>query len=160
MRDGLILTIHLLITCTKLLRPGGVRAAAAESFLLKHQILISNCSRQRAPKLTTLDGVVRGLTTSFIEPQRTSKLSALPAVGTLLKFHKALVDLKYRTHYSSTGNRCKPGPKGPCPELIPAIVALKSRNPKFGCVRFVQEIAEPFRDATQAAIETVAGLRR
>lgn len=38
MRDGLILTIHLLITCTKLLRPGGIRAAAAESFLLKHQI--------------------------------------------------------------------------------------------------------------------------
>ena len=104
--------------------------------------------------------MVLGLTTSFIEPQRISKLSTLPAVGTLLKFHKALVDLKYRMHYSSTGYRCKPGPKGPCPELIPAIVALKSRNRKFGCVRFVQEYADPFCDAAQAATETVVGLRR
>jgi hypothetical protein len=45
MRDLLTLTIHLLVTCIKLLRPGGVRAVAAESLLLKHQILISNRSR-------------------------------------------------------------------------------------------------------------------
>ena len=30
MRDLLTLTIHLLVTCIKLLRPGGVRAVAAE----------------------------------------------------------------------------------------------------------------------------------
>jgi hypothetical protein len=38
----------------KLLRPGGLRAVVAESLLLKHQILISNRSRRRAPNLTTL----------------------------------------------------------------------------------------------------------
>jgi hypothetical protein len=52
MRDLLILTAHLLVTVAKLLRPGGVRAVAAESLLLKHQLLISNRARQRAPNLT------------------------------------------------------------------------------------------------------------
>jgi hypothetical protein len=36
-REVLILAIHPLVTLAKLLRPGGVRAVAAESLLLKHQ---------------------------------------------------------------------------------------------------------------------------
>lgn len=144
MRDLLILTVHLLVTCVKLLRPGGVRAVAAESLLLKHLIVISNRSRLRAPNLTTLDRFVLGRTTLFIRPLRISKLSALLTTGTLLKFHKALVDRKYRVLFSSTGNRGKPRPKGPSPELIAAIVGMKSRNPKFDCVRIAQEIADAF----------------
>ena len=138
------MTIHLLVTCTKLLRPGGVRAVAAESLLLKHQVLISNRTRRRAPNLTTLDRFVLGLTTLFIKPHRIPKLSALLATGTLLKFHKVLVERKYRLLFSSTGNRRKPGPKGPSPDLIAAIVELKTRNPKFGCVRIAQELADAF----------------
>ena len=144
MRDFLILTIHLLVTCMKLLRPGGVRAVAAESLLLKHQILISNRSRQRTPNLTTLDRFMLALITLFIKPHRISKLSALVTTETLLKFRKALVNRKYRLLFSSTGNRRKPGPKGPSPELIAAIVELKTRNPRFGCVRIAQEIADAF----------------
>ena len=120
MRDLLVLAVHLFVTCAKLLGPGGVRAVAAESLILKHQILISNRSRQRAPNLTTLDRFVLGLTTLFIGPRRISKLSALIATGTLLKFHRALVERKYRLLFSSTGHRHKPGPKGPSPELIAA----------------------------------------
>ena len=45
MRDLLLLAIHMLVTLAKLLRPGGVRAVAAESLLLKHQLLIINRSR-------------------------------------------------------------------------------------------------------------------
>jgi hypothetical protein len=45
MRELLLLAIHLLVTFAKLVRPGGVRAVAAESLLLKHQRLISNRSR-------------------------------------------------------------------------------------------------------------------
>jgi len=78
MRDLLTLTIHLLVTCIKLLRPGDVRAVAAESLLLKHEILISNRSRLRAPNLTTLDRFVLGLTTLFIRPHQISTLSVLP----------------------------------------------------------------------------------
>jgi hypothetical protein len=48
MRELLILAIHLVVTFAKLLRPGGVRAVAAEALLLKHQLLITNRSRHRA----------------------------------------------------------------------------------------------------------------
>ena len=120
-RDLLILVIHLLLTVAKLLRPGGARAVAAESLLLKHQLLISNRSKQRAPNLTTLDRFVLGLTTLFVSPRRIAKLGALVKPATLLKFHKALVDRKYCRLFSSRRRRRKPGPKGPSAELIAAI---------------------------------------
>ena len=91
MRELLVLAIHVLVTCAKLLRPGGVRAVAAESLLLKHQLLISNRSRQRAPNLTSVDRVVLGLATLLIRPGRLPKLGALVKPATLLKFHKACV---------------------------------------------------------------------
>src|SRR5215470_8725085 len=96
MRDLVVLAIHLLVTFAKLLRPGGVRAVAAESLLLKHQLLISNRSRHRAPNLTTLDRVVLGLTSLFVSTPRIPKLGALVKPATLLKFHKVLVERKYR----------------------------------------------------------------
>jgi hypothetical protein len=43
----LLLTIHLLVTLSNFLRPGGACAVAAESLLLKHQLAIINRSRQR-----------------------------------------------------------------------------------------------------------------
>ena len=39
MRDLLLLAIHLLVTLAKFLGPGGVRRVAAESLLLRHQLL-------------------------------------------------------------------------------------------------------------------------
>ena len=144
MRDLLILAIHLVVTFAKLLRPGGVRAVAAESLLLKHQLLISNRSRQRAPNLTSVDRVVLGLATLFVRPHRLPKLGALVKPATLLKFHKAVVDRKYRRLFSSLYRRRKPGPKGPPAALIAAIVELKRRNPRFGCVRIAQQIAHAF----------------
>jgi transposase InsO family protein len=143
-RDLLVLAIHLLVTFAKLLRPGGVRAVAAESLLLKHQLLISNRSRQRAPNLTTLDRFVLGLTTLFVSPRRIPKLGALVRPATPFKLHKALVDRKYRLPFSFSSHRRKPGPKGPSAELIAAIVELTSRNPQFGCVRIAQQIAHSF----------------
>jgi hypothetical protein len=127
MRELLILAIHLLITFAKLLRPGGVRAVAAESILLKHQLLISNRSRQRAPNLTTLDRFVLGLSTLFVSPHRIAKLGALVKPATLLKFHKALVDHKYRLLFSSSRHPSKPGPKGPSAELVAAIATAAGR---------------------------------
>src|ERR1019366_8702170 len=144
MRELLILVIHLLVTFTKLLRPGCVRAVAAESLLLKHQLVVSNRSRQRAPNLTMHDRFVLGLTTLFLNPRRIPKLSAILKPATLLKFHKALIDHKYRLLFSSSSHRRKSGPKGPSAELIAAIVELKRRNPKFGCVRIAQQIAYAF----------------
>jgi putative transposase len=144
MRELLVLFAHLLVTCARLLRPGGVRAVAAESLLLKHQLLISNRSRKRAPNLTTLDRFVLGLSTLFVSPRRIAKLGPLVKPATLLKFHRALVDRKYRLLFSSSPHRCKPGPKGPSAELIAAIVEMKRRNPRFGCMRIAQQIAHAF----------------
>ena len=77
MRDLLLLAIHLFVTVAKLLGPGGVRTVAAESLLLKQQLLVSNRSRQRAPNLSTLDRFVLGLITLFVSQRRISKLSSL-----------------------------------------------------------------------------------
>ena len=87
MRELLILVIHLVVTFAKLLRPGGARAVAAESLLLKHQLLINNRSRQRAPNLSALDRCVLGLTTLFVSPQRIPQLGALIKPATLRRFH-------------------------------------------------------------------------
>ena len=145
MRDVALLGIHLLVTFVRLLRPNGVRAVAAESLLLKHQLLISNRSRRRAPNLTSIDRLVLGLTTQFVSPRRIPKLSVILNPSTLFKFHKALVDRKYRLLFScrSRSHR-KPGPAGPSSELIAAIVEMKRRNPKFGCVRIAQQISHAF----------------
>jgi transposase InsO family protein len=143
-RELLILVVHLLVTFAKLSRHGGVRAVAAESLILKQQLLIGNRSRQRAPNLTTLDRFVLGFTTLFVSRRRIEKAAALLSPSTLFKFHNALVNRKYRLLFSSTANRRKPGPKGPSPEVIAAIVELKRRNPKFGCVRIAQQISYAF----------------
>ena len=87
MRDLLTVAIDLLVTVAKLLRPGGVPAIAAESLLLKHQLLISNRSRHRAPNLTNLDRTVLGLITPFLNSRRIPKLGALVKPATLLKIH-------------------------------------------------------------------------
>ena len=133
-------------TCWSPLRSSrGLRAVAAESLLLKHQLLISNRSRQRAPNLTSVDRLVLGFATLFVRPHRLPKLGALVTPATLLKFHGALVERKYRRLFSSSASpRRKPGPKGPSAEVIAAIVALKRRNPHFGCVRIAQQITRAF----------------
>jgi hypothetical protein len=121
MREIFLLVIHLLTTLAKFLRPGGVRAVAAESLLLKHQLLISNRSRQRAPNLTSHDRFLLGLTALFLNPRRIPKLAVILKPATLLKFHQALVQHKYRLLFSSSYRR-KSGPIGPSAELIAAIV--------------------------------------
>ena len=85
-----------------------------------------------------------GLTALFVSPRRIVKLGVLVKPATLFKFHRALVDRKYRLLFSSSSPRRKPGPKGPSAELIGAIVEMKRRNPKFGCVRIAQQIAHAF----------------
>src|SRR5690606_28619284 len=84
------------------------------------------------------------LTTLFVNPRRIPKLGALIKPATLFKFHRALRDQKYRLLFSSSSHRCKPGPKGPSAELIAAIVEMKRRNPRFGCMRIAQQIAYTF----------------
>ncbi len=70
MRDLLILFIHLIVTTTRLLGPGDQRSIVAESLLVKHQLLILNRPRERAPNLRPMDRVIAGLCAGFIRPTR------------------------------------------------------------------------------------------
>jgi putative transposase len=54
------------------------------------------------------------------------------------------VDRKYRLLFSTSSARRKPGPKGPPPALIAAIVEMKRRNPRFGYLRIAQQISYAF----------------
>ena len=141
MRDLLLLAVQLIVTLAKLTRPSGVRSVIAESLLLKHQLIISGRSRRRAPPMTTFDRFVLGLMTLFVRPRRVAKVAAILKPATLLRFHKALVDRKYRRLFSSAGSRRKPGPKGPTEEIISAILEMKRRNPRFGHQRIAQQIS-------------------
>jgi len=87
------------------LQSGGIRAVTAESLLRKPQILISNHSRRRAPNLSPLDSLALGLTTLVMRPHRIPRRSVILKPTTLLKFHKALVDRKYRLIISSSGRK-------------------------------------------------------
>ena len=138
MRELVILAVHLLVTLAKLLRPGGVRAVAAESLLLKHQLLISKRARRRAPNLTPMDRFVLGLTTLFVSPRRIPKLGALIKPATLFKFHKALVSRKYRLLFSSASNRRASGPKGPSAGTVK--LTELSRNETGTPVRIMQPL--------------------
>src|ERR1700674_170091 len=90
MRDLLLLTIHLLVTVAKLIRPGGSRAVVAESLLLKHQLIFIDRSRQRAPNLTTAARFAIGLISLFVRPHRIPKLSVIPKPATIFKSQQEL----------------------------------------------------------------------
>ena len=65
MRDFLILFVHLIATLARLARPGGLRSVVAESVLVRHQLLVLNRGRKRAPNLRGADRLIAGLCTFF-----------------------------------------------------------------------------------------------
>src|SRR5262249_24920797 len=143
MRDLVILFIHLLTTAARLAGRGGLRSVVAESVLLKHQLLILNRSRQRAPHLRLSDRLVAGWCALWMRPSRlilsTIVLKTSPSLPPL----PALRNRKYRRLLSSQQRR-RPGPRGPRRELIDAVVQMKQRNPTWGCPRIAQQIALAF----------------
>ena len=143
MRLLFILIAHLLVTLARLTRPGRVRAVAAESLAVKHQLLIMKRSQRRSPNLTAWDQLILGFCTLLVSPRRLGKISVILKTSTLLRLHRALVKRKYRLLYSS--RRCgRPGPKGPSRELIDAVVEMKRRNPYFGCRKIAEQISNAF----------------
>jgi putative transposase len=143
MRDFLILFVHLIVTVARLARPGGLRSVVAESALVRHQLLVLNRSRKRAPNLRAADRIVAGLCTLFMRPARVLRSAIVLKPSTLLHLHSMLRKRKYRRLFSPE-RRCRPGPKGPKKDLIDAIVIMKRRNPNWGCPRIAQQIASAF----------------
>jgi len=143
MRDLVVLWLHLVATVARLAGPGGVRSVVAESVLVKHQVLILNRSRRRAPDLYLADRIVAGVCAIRMRPRRLIGSAIVLTPSTLLRLHRVLKQRKYRRLCSSTVSK-KPGPKGPSPEVLAAVVEMKPRNPTWGCPRIAPQIALAF----------------
>src|SRR5947209_8918472 len=143
MRDFLVLFLHLIVTVARLARPGGLRSVVAESALVRYQLLILNRGRKRAPNLHAGDRIIAGLCTLFMRRARVLRSAVVLKPATLLHLHSVLRKRKYRMLFSPE-RRSRPGPKGPDKELIDAVVAMKRRNPKWGCPRIAQQVALAF----------------
>jgi putative transposase len=102
----------------------------AESVLVRHQLLVLNRGRKRAPSRRTGDRIIAGLCTLFMRPARVLRSAIVLKPSTLLHLHSLLRQRKYRMLFSS-GQRHRPGPKGPKQALIDAIVAMKRRRYAF-----------------------------
>ena len=139
MRDLIVLIVLLITTVFRLAQPGGVRAVVAESVLTKHQLLILNRPRRRAPNLRILDRLIAGFCSLWIKPSRFGRVAIAFKPSTFLNFHRALVQQKYRLLFSPK-HIAKPGPKGPAADLIRAVVEMKQRNPTWGCPRIAEQI--------------------
>ena len=137
MQDFFTLVAHLVVTLIRILGPGGARAIVAESLLVKHQLLIVNRSRERAPNLRSGDRLLMSMFALLMRPARLAKSAIIVRPATILRFHQALKNQKYRRLFSPK-SRAKPGPKGPSEEVIAAIIAAKRRNPAWGCPRIAQ----------------------
>jgi putative transposase len=143
MRELITVLLHFIVVVARLVGPGGARSVAAESVLVKHQLLILNRSRKRAPNLRASDRIIVGLCTLLMRPARVLRSAIVLKPSTLLNFHNALVHRKYRLLFSAKHRR-KSGPKGPSPDLIRAVVDMKRRNPSWGCPRIAQQITLAF----------------
>ena len=70
MRDVIVLLVHLIVTIVRLAWPGGIRSVVAESVVVKHQLLILNRGRKRAPSLSAAKRIIAGLCALFMNPAR------------------------------------------------------------------------------------------
>jgi len=143
MKDLVFLLIHLPTTIAELLGTGGAKAIVADSLLMKQQLLVISRSRKRAPNLSVKDRFLLGFWSLFLSPHHIRRSAIILRPSTLLRFHEALKKRKYRLLYTSS-QKGKPGPKGPSQELILLIVAMKQRNPKYGCPKIAEQISKLF----------------
>src|SRR6478672_3513574 len=100
MRDFAIVFVHLIVTLARLARPGGLRSVVAESVLVRHQLLILNRGRKRAPNLRAADRIIAGLCTLFMRPRRVPRSAIVLKPSTLLHLNSLLRRRKYRLLFS------------------------------------------------------------
>jgi transposase InsO family protein len=143
MKERFVLIAHLLTTPVRLARPGGVRSVVAQSLAPRHQLLLLQRRRKRAPRLVAWDRLFFGLCSLWLPPSRRTKNCIVLRPSSFMRFQQALVRCKYRLPYACK-RRAEPGPRGPSAQLIAAVLEMKRRNPKFGCLRIAQQISDAF----------------
>ena len=142
MRDIFTLFLHAIVIVIRLGRLGGLRSVVAESVLMRHQVLILNRGRKRAPNLRASDRILAGLCTFMRGQARVLRSAIVLKPSTLLHFHKMLTKQKYRLLFSLERVR-RPGPKGPSQELLDAVVEMKRRNRTWGSKRIASRSVWP-----------------
>src|SRR5215510_9867137 len=100
MHDILVVLVHSIVTVVRLMKPGGLRAVV-ESALTRHQLLILNRSRKRAPSLRVSDRIIAGLCTLLMHPSRILRCGIVLKPATLLHFHHLLTKRKYHMLFSA-----------------------------------------------------------
>ncbi|WNO08947.1 integrase core domain-containing protein [Teredinibacter sp. KSP-S5-2] len=133
----------MLTTLFRFLVPRKTRSIVTENILLRQQLLILSRKQKRCPNLKTEDRFVFSLCAEFLSLQRITKNAVLLKPATILRFHTALKNKKYKSLYTAK-TKAKPGPKGPSQEVIDAILEFKKRNPRFGTSRIAQQINQAF----------------
>ena len=88
--------MHFFVVVVRLTKTGGVRSVVAESVLVRHQLLILNRGRKRAPNLRATDRIIANVCTLFIRRARLLRFAVVLKPSTLLHFHKVLKARKYR----------------------------------------------------------------
>ena len=95
MRDLTILLLHFIATVFRLAGPGGLRAVVAESILIKHQLLIVNRSRRRAPNLRVVDRLIAGAKRALKDRGHVSVIRVPGAFEIPLAAKRAALSRKY-----------------------------------------------------------------
>src|SRR5947209_6861709 len=113
MRHVLLILLHLLSKMCKLLRPGGAKSLVAENVLLKQQLLILRRSRRRAPNLRSVDRVLFGFCSQFLNPRRLLRTAIILKPATL-----------YMANYYSSGDWQF---KQPVAMALPTVILKASR---------------------------------
>ena len=111
MYEFIVLLVHSIVTLVRLAKPGGLRSVVAESVLVRHQLLILNRGRKRAPNLRPADQIIVGLCTLFMRPARILRSAIVLKPSTVLYFHHLLKKWKYRMLFSPQRRR-RPGSQG------------------------------------------------
>ena len=113
---------------------GGLRSVVAESTLVRHQVLILNRGRKRAPNLRVCGSHRRRFAHPLHEPGTHPPFRHRSEALYLAAFAQPVEETEVWHAVSSQRGR-RPGPKGPNKELIDAVAAMKQRNPSWGCPR-------------------------
>jgi putative transposase len=137
------LSIDLLTVIIGMVKPGGIKAVVAENLILKQQLLLLNRSRKRSPNLPNLHRFIFGALGQLIQQSRFSRVSVAFRPSTLIAIHRHFTKRKYRQLFASKPKK-KPGPKGPDPEIVRAVVDFKRFNPRCGCRRIAQQLSSTF----------------
>ncbi len=138
-----LLFIHVVVLFFKLLKPGGLKAVAAENLAIRQQLIVATKERHRSPPLSPLERFLFGLWAMLIPKHRIKKVFVIVKPATILRFHQALVKRKYQQLFSAR-TKGKSGPKGPSQEIINAVLEMKQRNPRMGCPKIALQINHAF----------------